>query len=103
MPDCSEMPSTRKVRCPIPLKPGKDRATISQNIRELEHSDKKRPHKQNVAIALENARRTGNKKKSLDPPSDGTPLLDMARAGLEQKALLPLGYAADQPKPKGKA
>jgi len=46
----------------MPLKPGKSQDTISQNISELEHSDtaagKARSHKQNVAIALENARKT---------------------------------------------
>jgi hypothetical protein len=51
----------------MPLKPGKSQDTISENISELEHSQTKagkgRSHKQNVAIALENARRTGGAKQ----------------------------------------
>jgi hypothetical protein len=44
------------------LKKGSSRATISSNIRELEHSKTKagkgRSHKQNVAIALKQARKS---------------------------------------------
>jgi len=44
----------------MPLKRGKSRKVISQNIRELEHSKTKRgrqrTHKQNVAIAMKKAR-----------------------------------------------
>jgi len=47
----------------MPLKRGKSRETISENISELEHSKtkagKKRTHKQNIAIALEQARKSG--------------------------------------------
>jgi hypothetical protein len=47
----------------LPLKPGKSRKVISQNISELEHSQtaagKKRTHKQNIAIAMQQARDTG--------------------------------------------
>lgn len=45
----------------MPLKKGKSRAVIEENIHELEHSKsaagKKRSHKQNVAIALSEARK----------------------------------------------
>lgn len=47
----------------MPLKPGSSQKTISQNIRELEHSQTKagkgRTHKQNIAIALRVARKPG--------------------------------------------
>lgn len=50
----------------MPLKPGKSRKTISENISELEHSQtkagKKRTHKQNIAIALSEARKSGKRK-----------------------------------------
>lgn len=46
----------------MPLKRGKSQKVISQNIRELEHSRTKRgrqrTHKQNVAIAMKQARRS---------------------------------------------
>ena len=48
----------------MPLKKGSSRATISENIRELSHSQtaagKRRTHAQNVAIAL---RQAGVKRK----------------------------------------
>jgi len=51
----------------MPLKPGKSQKVISENISELEHSQTKagkgRTHKQNIAIAMENARKSGGKKK----------------------------------------
>ena len=47
----------------MPLQPGNSRATISANISELtHHGSKPRAHKQIVAIALSNARKTGRKK-----------------------------------------
>lgn len=45
----------------MPLKPGKSREVISENISREVHAG--RPQKQAVAIALSNARRTG---KSMD-------------------------------------
>ena len=46
----------------MPLKPGKSKKVISENIRELEHSrsaaGKKRTHKQNIAIAFSKARKS---------------------------------------------
>ncbi len=51
----------------MPLKKGSSRATISSNISELEHSQTKRgkarSHKQNIAIALSEARKSGAKIK----------------------------------------
>ena len=48
----------------MPLKKGKSRKTISHNISELtHHGSKPRSHKQIVAIALNEARRSGRKKK----------------------------------------
>lgn len=47
----------------MPLKSGSSQKTISQNISELEHAGKGRSHKQNIAIAMENARRTSRKPK----------------------------------------
>lgn len=47
----------------MPLKRGKSRKVISENIRELEeHGSRPRSHKQIVAIALDVARR-GKKRK----------------------------------------
>ena len=49
----------------MPLRKGTGKETISQNIRELEHSQtkrgKQRTHKQNIAIALNMARKSGAK------------------------------------------
>ena len=51
-----------------PLKKGKLQKVISQNISELEHSKtkagKQRTHKQNIAIALLEAQKSGSKKYS---------------------------------------
>ena len=48
----------------MPLKRGKSRKVISENISELtHHGSRPRSHKQIVAIALSEARRTGKKKK----------------------------------------
>lgn len=47
----------------MPLKSGSSQKVISQNIRELEHSQTKavkgRTHKQNIAIAMRIARKPG--------------------------------------------
>lgn len=64
----------------MPLKPGKSQAVISTNIKELEnHGSRPRSHKQIIAIAEAEARRTGgggkhssaggHRKKRGDPPS----------------------------------
>lgn len=46
----------------MPLVPGNTPKVVSQNISELTHSATKRPHKQIIAIALNNARRTSGKR-----------------------------------------
>lgn len=43
----------------MPIKHGKSKETISKNISELRHSG--RPEKQSVAIALNEARKSGAK------------------------------------------
>ena len=49
----------------MPLKAGSSQKTISSNIRELtEHGSIERPHKQIVAIALSEARRTSKKRET---------------------------------------
>jgi len=53
--------SDREMEEQMPLKPGKSREIVSQNIKELIKSG--RPQKQSVAIALENARRYGKSTK----------------------------------------
>jgi hypothetical protein len=49
----------------MPLAKGKSQSVISRNIRELEHAQTKagkaRTHAQNVAIALDQARKSGAK------------------------------------------
>jgi len=45
----------------MPLKKGKSKKIISSNIRELEHAGKGRSHKQNIAIAISEARKSGAK------------------------------------------
>jgi len=45
----------------MPLKRGKSKKVISENISELIHSG--RPKKQAIAIALSQARKSGKKKK----------------------------------------
>ena len=47
----------------MPLRKGKSQSVISSNIRELEHAGKGRSHKQNIAIAEAEARRSGRKGK----------------------------------------
>lgn len=44
----------------MPLTKGKSKKTISKNISELEHTGKY-PHKQAIAIALSEARKSGAK------------------------------------------
>ena len=51
---------TAKVKV-MPLKKGKSKKVISENISELEHAGKGRSHKQNIAIALSTARKSGAK------------------------------------------
>jgi len=46
----------------MPLKKGSSKKVISENIRELEHAGKGRSHKQNIAIALSEARKSKKKK-----------------------------------------
>ena len=43
----------------MPLVKGKSKKVISENISELEHAGKGRSHKQNIAIALSEARKSG--------------------------------------------
>ena len=49
----------------MPLRKGKSREVMEENLHELEHSKtaagKKRSHKQNVAIMLAEARKSGKK------------------------------------------
>ena len=45
----------------MPLKKGKSKKVISENIRREMHAGK--PQKQAIAIAMETARRSGGKKK----------------------------------------
>jgi len=51
----------------MPLEKGKGKKTISKNIEELENSTTKagkgRSHEQNIAIAMEEARKSGKGKK----------------------------------------
>lgn len=46
----------------MPLKKGASSGTVSSNIEELEHAGKGRSHKQNIAIAMSEARKTGKGK-----------------------------------------
>jgi hypothetical protein len=46
----------------MPLKSGKSKKVISENIKELSHAKKQRPHKQVVAIALAQADKAKGKK-----------------------------------------
>lgn len=48
----------------MPLKSGSSQKTVSSNISELEHAGKGRSHKQNIAIALSNARKSKRKGRS---------------------------------------
>jgi hypothetical protein len=66
----------------VPLKPGKSKAVISQNISELVHSGRK--PKQAVAIALNTARKAGAKIPPAKPkrrPAPGRNLADMMQRG----------------------
>ena len=68
----------------MPLKPGASQKVISQNIREMLQSGKKRPRKQVVAIALANARRhPGGGRSTTSPTKSGPPSrprLDIVRS-----------------------
>lgn len=46
----------------MPLKPGKSKKVVSENIRELEHTGKY-GHKQSIAIALSNSRKSKKTRK----------------------------------------
>jgi hypothetical protein len=63
----------------MPLKPGKSKTTISQNISKLRSENK--PPKQAVAIALNTARKSGADipppKPKRKPPASGRNLRDM--------------------------
>src|SRR5512135_2279248 len=102
----------------MPLTPGKSQATISKNISELEHSQtsagKKRTHKQNIAIALSTARKSGGKKPtsphgdvadaSIHPPytSISTRRVNMPNGGTSKGTGLPqnaFGGASCPPDP----
>lgn len=49
---------------PVPLRQGSSRGVISENIRELvHHGSRRRSHRQIVAIALANARRSRRGKR----------------------------------------
>lgn len=45
----------------MPLKSGYSQKTVGKNIKEMMHADKKRPHKQMVAIAFSEARKSAKK------------------------------------------
>lgn len=47
----------------MPLKKGRSKKVISENIKELMHADPKRSQKQAVAIAFATARKSKKRKK----------------------------------------
>jgi hypothetical protein len=54
---------TERMEGEMPLKRGSSDKVIGENIRELSHSDTKRPRKKIIAIALSNARKSKRGKR----------------------------------------
>jgi len=87
----------------MPLEKGKSQATVSKNIEtEIAHG---KPQKQAVAIALENARRTGDALSGVDAVAKATKVSDAVmswgRAG--QTEVTPGGFGDPAKMPTGAA